>query len=107
MAFFASAPEEQNVYCLPGSSRHFCVSTWSGSDRIKKSHWVSEVLPDPVATAPGTDTIPRCVYKHLLRWSKDNHMSFVQSNLRLWFCDSSTDAATQQFQSTIVRATMT
>jgi len=32
------------------------VSTESGSDRIRKSHSVSELPPDPVANAPGTDT---------------------------------------------------
>jgi hypothetical protein len=32
------------------------VRTGSGSDRIRKSHWVSKVAPDPVATAPGSDT---------------------------------------------------
>ena len=39
-----------------GEARHFCVRTASGSDRIRKSHWVSKVPPDPVATARGSDT---------------------------------------------------
>jgi len=36
---------------------HNRVRTESGSDRIKKSRWLSKVPPDPVATAPGSDTI--------------------------------------------------
>jgi len=34
----------------------FGVRTGSGSDRIKKFRSVSEAPPDPVATAPGSDT---------------------------------------------------
>ncbi len=33
-----------------------CVRTASGSDRIRKSRSVSKDRPDPVATAPGSDT---------------------------------------------------
>jgi stage II sporulation protein D len=41
------------------------VSTGSGSDRIRKSLLVSKVHPDPVATAPGTDT------ERIVRWLAD------------------------------------
>ena len=43
---------------LRGEGRHFCVRTASGSDRISRNLRNPMRLPDPVATARGSDTMP-------------------------------------------------
>jgi len=45
------------------------VGTESGSDRIRKTHWLSRVPLDPVATALGSDTTGALIpERFLLDW---------------------------------------